>query len=60
MHMPTPSTSDRNALWLALSMLAGAAVGMVIWLTFDLFVMFPVFIAAGMTVGLAIQSGSDR
>jgi hypothetical protein len=60
MHLPTPSTSDRNALWLALAMLSGAAVGMVIWLTFDLFVMLPVFIAAGMTIGLAIGPGSDR
>lgn len=60
MHMPTPSTSDRDALRLALAMLGGAAVGMVIWLSLDLFVMFPVFLTAGLTVGLALQSGSAR
>ena len=60
MLMPTPSTSDRDALILALAMLGGAVVGFVIWLSFDLFVMLPVFIAAGMTIGLAFQSGARR
>jgi Flp pilus assembly protein TadB len=58
--MAAPSTADHTTRWIVLSMLAGAIVGMMVWLTFDLFVMFPVFLATGVTVGLAIQSGSDR
>lgn len=60
MLMPTPSSSDRDERWFALAMFGGAVVGMIVWLTFDLFVMFPVFVAAGMTIGLAIQFGSNR
>lgn len=37
----------------AAGMLLGAALGVIIWLTTDLFVFFPVFIAVGTTLGIA-------
>ncbi len=37
----------------AVGMLIGAAIGVIIWLTTDLFVFFPVFIAVGTTLGIA-------
>lgn len=37
----------------AVGMGIGAAIGVIIWLTTDLFVFFPVFIAVGTTLGIA-------
>lgn len=34
-------------------MFAGALVGFIIWMVTDVFVLLPVFIGAGLTVGLA-------
>lgn len=34
-------------------MLSGALVGFIIWMVTDMFVFLPVFIGAGLTVGLA-------
>ena len=48
-----------SALGVSLGMLFGAALGLVIWIATDTFVFFPVFIGAGLTVGLAIGAGRD-
>ena len=49
-----------SALGVSLGMLFGAALGLVIWIATDTFVFFPVFIGAGLTVGLAIGAGRDK
>ena len=51
---------DADPLTMAYWMLGGAAVGAVIWLLFDMFVFFPVFIGCGLTIGLAAEQARRR
>ncbi|MCB8922775.1 MAG: hypothetical protein H6662_14400 [Ardenticatenaceae bacterium] len=56
---PQPTEQNKNtSLGMTLGMLFGAAIGVVIWLTTDTFVFFPVFIGAGLSVGLAIDEAA--
>lgn len=48
-----PRSTAASPAVLAVTMLAGALVGFIIWQVTDAFVFLPVFIGAGMTVGLA-------
>jgi hypothetical protein len=60
---PSPTKGARAGRWLAIGLLIGAALGVVLWLTTDTFVFFPVFAGAGLSIGLALdnaQSGKDE
>lgn len=48
-----PQRDNVSPTALAISMLSGAVVGFIIWMVTDIFVFLPVFIGAGLTVGLA-------
>ena len=45
---------------ITMGMLFGAALGLVIWLTSGIFVFFPVFVGAGLTIGIAIGMEQDE
>lgn len=51
--------NDIRPLPMAIAMGAGAIVGFVIWMATDLFVFLPVFIAAGLPIGLAAAQNRD-
>jgi F0F1-type ATP synthase assembly protein I len=48
-----PRRDNISPTALAVSMVSGALVGFIIWMVTDMFVFLPVFIGAGLTVGLA-------
>lgn len=56
----TPKETNYSSLGTSLGLLFGVALGLVIWLTTDTFVFFPVFIGAGLTVGLAAGAERDK
>lgn len=45
---------------LALGLLFGAALGLVMWLVTDSFVFFPVFLGAGLAIGLALDDARAK
>lgn len=59
---PSSKREARAGRGLLLGMIFGAALGVVLWLATDTFVFFPVFVGAGLSVGLAldnVQSDKD-
>jgi hypothetical protein len=52
--------TNNTGLGIALGMLFGAALGVVLWLATDTFVFFPVFVGAGLSIGLAIGAARDQ
>lgn len=51
---------DADQLTMAYWMLGGAALGVVIWLVFDMFVFFPVFIGCGLAIGIAAEQSRAK
>lgn len=51
--MANRGQKDISPTVLAASMLLGGVVGFVIWMVTDAFVFLPVFLGAGLTIGLA-------
>ncbi|HSG18633.1 MAG TPA: hypothetical protein VLE70_20225 [Anaerolineae bacterium] len=45
---------------LALGLIFGTALGLVLWMATDSIVFFPVFVGAGISLGLAIGAARDR
>jgi hypothetical protein len=56
------SNKDVNytGLGVGLGMLFGASLGLIIWLATDSFVFFPVFVGAGLSIGLAVGASRDQ
>jgi F0F1-type ATP synthase assembly protein I len=45
---------------LALSLISGTALGLVMWLVTDTIAFFPIFVGAGISIGLAIGVARDK
>ena len=45
---------------LALGLIFGTALGLVLWLATERIVFFPVFVGAGISIGLAIDAARDK
>ena len=49
-----------TGLGVSLGLLFGAALGVVLWLATDSFVFFPVFVGAGLSIGVALGAARDQ
>jgi len=62
-RMKTEPARDRTRpVPVVIVALVGASIGFVIWMTADMFVFFPVFLAIGVTMGMVLgqrQPGRD-
>lgn len=56
----TQQEPSYSSMGTSLGVVFGGALGLVIWLTTDTFVFFPVFIGAGLTIGLAVGAERDK
>ena len=54
--MISDQNTSREVRRMVIWSLAGAGLGLLVWLLADLFVFFPVFLATGTTVGLALNA----
>lgn len=52
--------TSSTGLGLSLGLLFGAALGVVLWLATDTFVFFPVFVGAGLSIGVALGAARDQ
>jgi hypothetical protein len=56
-----PSTENHyTSLGVTFGLLIGASAGIVIWLVADAFVFFPVFVGAGLSIGIAVGMEMDK
>lgn len=54
----TQGPDDRYiALGVSLGLLFGAALGIIIWIVADQFIFFPIFVGAGLSIGVAVGAG---
>ncbi|MFN2223271.1 MAG: hypothetical protein PVH65_04945 [Chloroflexota bacterium] len=57
---PSPKKGAQAGRGLVLGLLFGAALGVVLWLVTDTFVFFPVFVGAGLSIGLALDNAQSE
>jgi len=53
---PSPHKDTQAGLGMAMGMLFGAALGVVLWVATANLVFFPIFVGAGLSIGLAIDN----
>jgi hypothetical protein len=52
--------TNNTGMGIGIGMLFGVALGIVLWQATDNFVFFPVFLGAGMSIGLALGATRDQ
>lgn len=52
--------TNHTGLGIGLGLLFGTALGVVLWLATDSFVFFPVFVGAGLSIGVALGVARDQ
>jgi hypothetical protein len=53
---PSTKKGAKAGQGLAIGLLFGVALGVILWIATDTFVFFPVFVGAGLSIGLALDN----
>ena len=61
MSTPKPETTNKSsAIGLSAGLAAGAGLGVTLWLATGQFIFFPIFVGAGISVGVAIDAAKNQ
>ena len=59
-NSPSGNETNYTGLGVGLGLLFGTALGVVLWMATDSIVFFPVFVGAGLSIGVALGAARDQ